>query len=450
MGQVVVVGAGVGGLTAAVWLADLGHEVTILERRDRPGGQLDAGVPGPTTLTLPAVLRDLFGKTGRRLDRELTLRPADPAVRYLTSVGPVVLPHASRAGTLAAIDQAFGDSAAGEWDRLMRRAADIWASIRPTFVDRPPTVRGVARLAMARTSRRAAFGTLDALLTELDIAHPAVREIVAAHAITTGADPRSGPAMVATGPYVEQTFGTWTVDGGPTALVDALARRARERGADLRTHTAAARYEAVRRRIVAVHSAAGDRFPADAVVSAVPEAEHRRLLGGARSGVSGRRSVATIVLDGPDPIRSGADAVRTVATRIERAPLCVVEYPQGGGVVIHVDVRRDDRLDDAWADAVLAGLARRGLSLDSTRSTSRRRLYTPDQWAVDLGLGTGSPYGIPATDRWAAFRRPRAQSTTRGLFRVGAAANPGPGIHSVALSAAVVADLIGRPTGRRT
>lgn len=443
VGRVVVVGAGVGGLATAVRLADLGHDVVVLERRGDTGGQLRAGVPGPTTFTLPAVFRDLFGTTGRRMDLELTLRPVDPAVRYVTSEGVVVLPHASRGGTLRAFRDALGDTAASDWDRLMRRAADVWEATRSVLVDRLPTTRSIAALALRPTSRHAAFGTLGALLADLDITHPAVREIVAAHAIGLGAHPVTGPAIVATRPYLEQTFGVWTVDGGPGALVDALTRRAEERGAVIRTSTAAARYETHRRRMVAVHTGDGDRLPADVVVSTVPDAEHHRLLGRPPTSARGARSVLSIVLPdaGPAP---GGDAVRTVFTRTDDDPQCVVEYPEhpaGGGVVIHVDVdRHPTGHDDATRD-VLAGLRRRGLELDEPGAA---RVVTPDRWADDLALGDGSPYGPTATGRWSTLRRLSNRTPVRGLYRVGAATHPGPGVHAVALSAAIVADLVGR------
>ncbi len=85
MSRVVVVGGGFGGTAAAARLAKLGHQVTVVERRDRLGGAVgfveqdgfrwDAG---PTSTALPAVLRDLFRKSGRPLERELELVPVEP------------------------------------------------------------------------------------------------------------------------------------------------------------------------------------------------------------------------------------------------------------------------------------------------------------------------------------------------------------------------------------
>lgn len=439
-----VTGAGVGGLATAIWLADFGHEVVVLERSGQAGGRLRAGVPGSATLTVPAVLRDLFGKTGRRLDRELTLRPADPAVRYLTSHGPVVFPHASRGGTLAALRSAFDDGAAADWDRLMRRAGDIWAITRPVLVDRAaPSRRAVAALALRSDTRRAAFGTLSELLADLDITHPAVREILSAHAIAVGADPITGPALTATGPYLEQTFGVWTVDGGPSALAEALSRRATERGAVIHTGTAAERYEVRGRRAVAVHTTEGEHVPADVIVSAVAVAEHQRLLG-RPSRVRRARSVLSIVWPGTQ-LRPGDDTARTVVTPSGTDPLCIVEYPAQGGLVIHVDVDRDEPIDDDLADEVVAGLARRGLDLGPAGATGTRRLHTPADWAAYLSLGAGSMHGPPANTRWATLRRPAGATGVSGLYRAGEAARPGPGIHAAAISAAIVADLVGRP-----
>jgi len=87
MAKVVVIGAGVGGMSAAARLAKAGHDVTIFEASGRTGGKCQtkwigdyAFDIGPSLLTLPAVYRDLFLKTGKRIEHILEIEPVDPAV----------------------------------------------------------------------------------------------------------------------------------------------------------------------------------------------------------------------------------------------------------------------------------------------------------------------------------------------------------------------------------
>src|SRR5579884_4312264 len=117
MARIVIVGAGMAGLAAAARLATLGHRVVLCEAAGTHGGMVGryaregfAFDTGPTLLTLPAVYRDLFLKTGRdRLEDNVELRPVDPAARHLFPDGTAVeLANASRAGVLRALDAALG------------------------------------------------------------------------------------------------------------------------------------------------------------------------------------------------------------------------------------------------------------------------------------------------------------------------------------------------------
>ena len=141
--KVVVIGAGVGGLACAVRLAKKGHAVTIFEASDYVGGKCRtewingyAFDTGPSLLTLPAVYRDLFLKTGKRLEHILRLDPVDPSFTYIFHDGTKILfPNLSHNGTVAAISEQIGEQAGKDWHALLSRAEAMWEASRESFIE---------------------------------------------------------------------------------------------------------------------------------------------------------------------------------------------------------------------------------------------------------------------------------------------------------------------------
>ena len=148
--RVVVIGGGLGGLATAARLAKLGHAVTLLEQGDRLGGALtpweEAGFTwdrGAHSTLLPAVLRDLFRKSGRPLERELDLVPLDVIRRHRFADGSVLALPGGRAAQLRAVDE-LGPGLGQRWLDHVASYADTWEALRrhhlevPTPRDRLP------------------------------------------------------------------------------------------------------------------------------------------------------------------------------------------------------------------------------------------------------------------------------------------------------------------------
>jgi phytoene dehydrogenase-like protein len=239
--RVVVVGGGLGGCAAAVRLAKLRHEVTLVERLPQVGGAIgfveqdgyrwDAG---PHATALPAVLRDLFRKSGRPLEREADLVPVDPMREHRFPDGSTLrLPSGSRAAQLQAVDAALGAGTGRAWVDHVHSFAGAWDVLRRDWLERPyvpgVTAGETERLLRSRLSmRRSVARRLD---------DPRLRALATHHAVQGGHDPRRVPAWAGMVDYLEQNFGTWTFPGGFGTLAGLLTKRLRERRVTVLTGT---------------------------------------------------------------------------------------------------------------------------------------------------------------------------------------------------------------------
>lgn len=493
MSRVVVVGAGLGGLSAAARLAALGHAVTVLEQAPVVGGKLGTYSrdgftfdTGPSLVTLPAVYRDLFLKTGGPIEAALDLVPVDPTCRYRFPDGTWVdVPNASRAGVRRAFDEAFGPGAGDDWDAFLTRASAIWDVTRGPFLESP--LQGWRTLvSLSRDLRAVRTVAPWSSLRGLGRKHlrdPRLRMFLDRYATYTGSDPRKAPAALATVPYVEQTFGSWYIQGGLRRLGDAIADRAVERGAVIRTSSPVERILLSGGRVSGVRLTSGEQVPADVVVSGVDAAQlygrlvespaARRRLGRATPSLSG--FVILLALSGrtadlahhtvlfpadyddefdsvfgsrrggarpvPDPTVyvSAPDDPALRPDEDSEAWFVLVNAPRhspGGGVDWD-----EPGLADTYADRVLDVMAARGM--DVRDRVLWREIRTPATWERDTGSPGGGIYGTSSNGARAAFLRPANRSPVPGLFLVGGSSHPGGGLPLVGLSAAIVADLVG-------
>ena len=493
MSQIVVVGAGVGGLCAAVRLAAAGHSVTVCEQADVVGGKLgvleqatEAGIfrfdTGPSLITMPQVFADLFAETGDPMSSVLDLRQVEPIARYRFADGTRLDTTADLDVMVARMDAAFGPGAGADWRRLTERASRMWTAVRDPFLSTP--VDGP--LALARHALRvrdlmtiAPGRTLRHLGTRY-LHDPRPRMMFDRYATYTGSDPRRAPASLAVVSYVEQAFGGWYLQGGLHTLGTALADRVVSLGGVVRTGTDVRRIDTAGGRVCGVRLADGRRLAADVVVAnadavhvyrdLLPQPRMMRRL--ARSNPSLSGFVMLLGVRGRTPGLAHhnvlfpwdydaefdsvfGDAAAPVAepTIYISAPDDPAARPDGHEawfVLVNAPRHGPGRGAVNWDSAELAGsyagrllglLARRGLPVTDRLLFSR--VITP----ADLARATRSPggaiYGTSSNGARAAFLRPPNQAPVPGLFLVGGSAHPGGGLPLVALSAQIVAGLIG-------
>ena len=228
-----------GGLAVAARLATLGHRVTVCEQSDDVGGKLGwfsrdgfGFDTGPSLLTLPAVYRDLFIKTGSALESEVTCCRSTPSVTTGSPTASTVdLPNASRGGVTAALDGAFGPGRRRRLGRPDGPGRQMWDVTRRPFLESPlDGVRSLLRESRKVSDLRtiAPWKSLRGLGQDY-LPEPHLRMLLDRYATYTGSDPRRAPAVLATVPYVEQTFGAWYVRGGLRQLGLALHQRVLDR-----------------------------------------------------------------------------------------------------------------------------------------------------------------------------------------------------------------------------
>lgn len=427
--RVVVVGGGFGGLAAAARLAKLGHDVTLLERSDHLGGVLarvsqdgfswDAG---PTYTLLPAVVRDLFRKSGRPLERELDLVPLDLLREHRFEDGSRLrLPH-GRAGQLAAVDE-LGPGLGQQWVDHVASYAEDWDVLRRGYLENPWRPDDLPREVAARLDSRA---TLQQRLRRT-FRDDRLRQVAAHPLLAEGHDLREVPAWLGMGAYVEQRFGAWTVAGGLARLGEVLAARLVTRGVTTATSTAVSDLVVRDGRVVGVRTSGGD-LDADVVVCAF---DPRRLP--ALAPYVRRTTPAPL----PALVHLGLteDVDLPHELVLHGDPTLVVRRNGPRALTLHVRGRT--------AEDPLAVLARRGTDVRPAVATRVDRSPA----SLEQAWG-GSPYGVAWAGRRTVRRRLGPRSPVAGVYVAGAHATPGAGLHLVGLSAALVAAEVG-PADRR-
>lgn len=238
MANVVVVGGGFAGLSAAARLAKLRHDVTLIESGSRLGGRLHGhevdGVTwplDPETVTLPGVFRDLFRKSGRPMDRALEMSLTAPRRHLFRGGEQLDLSFGDRALQHDAITAALTtepglDPPAEEWADWVDAWPDAWDVLRRRLLDRVPAGRA--------DLDRAARGTLRARrsvarMVDRDLVDDRLAKLVLDPLRLEGQDRRRTPAFTAVQHYLDRTFGRWAFDGGFAGLAAALETRLGER-----------------------------------------------------------------------------------------------------------------------------------------------------------------------------------------------------------------------------
>jgi phytoene desaturase len=480
--SVVVVGAGLGGLSAALRLAAAGRSVTVLEREAVPGGRAglvsDGGYAfdtGPMVLTMPDLLADALGCVGEDLRDWLDLRPVDPLYR-------ATFPDGSRLHVRADVD-AMAEEIAGVCGRReadgYRRFVDFVSELYRLqirdFIDRNlDSPRDVLTPALARLAAIGGFRTLAGTVASY-LSDPRTRRVFSFQAMYAGLSPFDARALYAVIAYMDSVAGVFFPRGGMHAVPRALAGAAEKHGVEIRYGvevTAVERSPHDRRRAVAVRTASGERIPADVVVLNPDLPVARRELLGLRGDRLRRLRYSPscfLLLAGsrtrhPEPVHhtiSFGHAWRQVFRelvdqgRLMTDPSFLVSAPTvtdpslapAGREIYYVlfptpnlDARLDwSRLGPRYRDVVLDLVERRGWP-GFAEGIEVEHLTTPLDWAR-RGMERGAPFAAAHTLRQTGPFRPGNIWGENVVF-TGSGTVPGVGVPMVLISGRLAAERI--------
>lgn len=275
--NVVIVGAGLAGLSAAMRLAGTGRTVTVLEREAVPGGRagrVDIATAdgtyhfdnGPTVLTMPDLIADCFDALGERMEDWLTLDPIDPLYRAFYPDGSVLNVRADVQAMAHEIETAIGPDEAAGYLRYVEFVSKLYQFEMKDFIDR--NIDGPLDLVTPDLVRLAAVGGFRRLAPKVReyLKDPRTERVYSFQAMYAGLSPYDALALYAVIAYMDSVAGVFAPRGGMHAVPVAMAKAAEKHGVTFRYSTEVTRVETVGDRAVAVITADGERIPCDTVI----------------------------------------------------------------------------------------------------------------------------------------------------------------------------------------
>ncbi|MEU9731741.1 phytoene desaturase [Streptomyces sp. NPDC048002] len=301
--HVVVVGAGLAGLSAALHLLGAGRQVTIVERETVPGGRagrVDLGGyridTGPTVLTMPELADDAFAAVGDSLYRRVELISMHPAYRACFADGSTLDVHTDADAMAAEVERFSGVAEAEGYLRLRHWLGRLYRAQMSRFIEANfDSPLDLLTGDLARLAALGGFARLDRRIGRF-LKDERLRRVFSFQALYAGVSPSSALAAYAVIAYMDTVAGVYFPRGGMHALPQAMADAAADAGADLRLGQTVTRLERKGERITAVVTDQG-RIPCDAVVLTPDLPVTYKLLGRApRRPVGLRHAPSAVVL----------------------------------------------------------------------------------------------------------------------------------------------------------
>lgn len=485
--RVVIIGAGLGGLSAAISLAAEGFSVEIVEKNDKVGGKLNVMTKdgftfdlGPSILTMPHVFDALFARAGKRREDYVSFEKVEPHWRNFFEDGMVIDLTPDQNAMCKELDK-LGPKTADEFARFMAYAKKITTETEAGYF-----AKGLDNF----WELLKFYGPIRSLLSfdvfrSMDqgvrrfISDPKLVEILNYFIKYVGSSPYDSPALMNLLPYIQFEYGLWYVKGGMYALAQGMEKLAKELGVVIHLNAEVTEIKNEGKRAKAIALADGKTLAADIVVSnmeVIPAMQ--KLLNSTDSELKKMQhfqpTCSGLVLHlgvnkiypqlahhnffYSDKPHQHFDAIFHSNTLSEDPTIYLVapcksdpkQAPSGHEIIKilphipHLNPNKPLTPEDylAFRERVLVKLERMGLT-DLRKHIVTEEYWTPHDIQARYYSNQGSIYGV-VTDRKLnlGFKAPQRSSQLSNLYFVGGSVNPGGGMPMVTLSGQLACDKI--------
>jgi phytoene desaturase len=482
--KIIIIGAGLGGLAAAVRLAKSGFDVTVLEKNETVGGKVnfvEAGGykfdTGASLLTMRHVFEDLFTFAEKRLEDYLDLTSLDPICRYFWTDGITLDASPDLQKTENEIEK-FAPQDVENFHKYLSDSKQKYQIAEKTFLAR--SLNDLPKLLRPKYLKDllaiSSLKTLDAHNKNY-FRSPKLQQLFNRFATYNGSSPYRTPATFALVPFVEFGLGAWYVRGGIYEIPKALAKLAREFNVKIRTNCAVEKIVIENRKAVGVRLENGEIQHADFVIAnsdaiktyrnLIDKSFFNKKLDAREPSCSGFvlllgtnkkfPSLAHHNIFFSDNYKAEFDAL-FVDLRPAQNPTIYVcaasktdetqspENCENLFVLINAPYMSDktDWSSEAkpYRDLIIKKLEKFGLE-DLEKSIEFEQIITPADFENRYRTNRGSIYGVSSNGFFSAFLRvPNRARKIKNLYFVGGATHPGGGMPLVLLSGKMASELI--------